>query len=186
MQDWDGTVLTGGSTGSGSGSGPGAAFQDVLQAIQSLMEGNNSQIRTLIDIQSENNERFARLEQSVEENAGRIKILSQGQSDNQNQMKELLKQNQKQLKTLTDGQAASTKNLQGALEQSAKASADMVAELKKQRHQNKSQATSATGHEKRAECPHNVHPPPRKIDKPVVGYAYGQKLTTDGQATSSK
>ena len=150
------------------------------------MEGNNSQIRTLIDIQSENNERFARLEQSVEENAGQIKILSQGRSDSQNQMKELLKQNQKQLKTLTDGQAASAMKLQEVLEQSAKASADMVTELKKQRNQNKNQAASATGYEKRAECPHNVHPPPRKIDKPVVGYAYGQKSITNGKIASSK
>lgn len=151
----------------------------------SLMEGNNSQIRTLVEIQSENNERFARMEQSVEENAGRIKTLSQGQSDNQGQMKELLKQNQRQLKTLADGQAASAEKLQLALEQSAKASVDMVTELKKQRHQNKSQAVITTGPEKRAECPHNVHPPPRKIDKLLVGYAYEQKSTTDGKAASA-
>ena len=117
------------------------------------MEGNNSQIRTLIDIQSDNNERFARMERSVEENAGQqIKTLSQGQSsDNQSmQMNELLKQNQEQLKTLADRQAT----LQEALEQSAKVSADMVTELKKQRHQNKSQAAAAaTDPEKRAECP---------------------------------
>ena len=150
------------------------------------MEGNNSQIRTLIDIQSENNERFARMEQLVEENAGRIKTLSQGQLDNQDQLKELLKQNQEQLKTLADGRVASAGKLQEALEQSAKASADMVTELKKQRHQNKSQAATAIGPEKRAECPHDVHPPPRKIDKPVVGYAYGQKSTTEGRATSAK
>ena len=150
------------------------------------MEGNNSQIRTLIDIQSENNERFARMEQSVKENAGQIKTPSQGQSDNQDQMKELLKQNQEQLKTLADGQAASADKLQEALEQSAKASADMATELKKQRHQNKSQAATATGPGKRAECPHNVHPPPRKIDKPVVGYDYGQKSTTDVKAASAK
>ena len=150
------------------------------------MEGNNSQIRTLIDIQSENNERFARLEQSVEENAGRIKTLSQGQSDNQDQMKELLKQNQEQLKTLADGQAASAEKLQETLEQSAKASADMFTELKKQRHQNKTQAATATRSDKRAQCPHNVHPPPRKIDKQVVGYDYGQKSTIDGKAASAK
>ena len=150
------------------------------------MEGNNSQIRTLIDIQSENNERFARMEQSVEENAGRIKTLSQGQSDNQDQMKELLNQNQEQLKTLADGQAASAEKLQKALEQSAKASTDMATELRKQRHQNKGLAATAIGPEKRAECPHNVHPPPRKIDKPVVGYDYGQKSTTNGKAASAK
>ena len=184
LQASDGTVLTGGS--SGSGSGFGTAFQNALQIMQSLMEGNNSQIRTLIDIQSDNNERFARMERSVEENAGRIQTLSQGQSDNQEQMKELLKQNQEQLKTLADGQAASADKLQKALEQSAKASADMVTELKKQRHQNKSQAATATGPEKRAECLHNVHPPPRKIDKPVIGYDYGQKSTNDGKAASAK
>ena len=162
--------------------------------MQSLMEGNNSQIRTLIDIQSDNNERFARMERSVEENAGhQIKTLSQGQSsDNQSmQMNELLKQNQEQLKILADGQAASAAKLQEALEQSAKVSADMVTELKKQRHQNKSQAAAAaaaaTGPEKRAECPHNVHPPPRKIDKPVIGYDYGQKsTTTEGKTASAK
>ena len=160
--------------------------------MQSLMEGNNSQIRTLIDIQSDNNERFARMERSVEENAGQIKTLSQGQSsDNQSmQMNELLKQNQEQLKILADGQAASAAKLQEALEHSAKVSADMVTELKKQRHQNKSQAAAAaaaSGPEKRAECPHNVHPPPRKIDKPVVGYDYGQKsTTTEGKTASAK
>ena len=183
LQASDGTLLTGGGS-SGSGSGFGSFFQNALQTIQSLMEGNNSQIRTLIDIQSDNNERFARMERAVEENARQqIKTLSQGQSsDNQSQtMKELLKQNQEQLKTLADGQAT----LQKALEQSAKVSADMVTELKKQRlHQNKSQAAAAP--EKRAECPHNVHPPPRKIDKPVVGYDYGQKSTTEGKTASAK
>lgn len=160
------------------------------------MEGNNSQIRTLIDIQSANNERFARMERSVDENAGQIKTLSQGQSDNQEQMKELLKQNHDQLKILAEGQAASAAKLQEALEQSAKGSADIVTELKKQqRHQNtntKSQAatttTTATGPVKKlAECPHNVHPPPRKIDKPVVGYDYGQKksIKDDGKAANA-
>ena len=122
----------------------------------------------------------------MEENAGRIKTLSQGQSDNQEQMKELLKQNQEQLKTLADGQAASTEKLQEALEQSAKASTDMVKELKKQRQQNRSQAATTIVPEKEAECPHNVHPPPRKIDKPVIGYDYGQKSTAERKAANAK
>ena len=183
LQALDGRVLTGGS--SGSDSGLGAAFQNALQVMQSLMEGNNSQIRTLIEIQSDN-ERFARMERSVEENAGRIKTLSQGQSDNQDQMKELLKHNQEQLKTLADGQAASAEKLQEALDKSAKASADMVTEIKKQRHQNKNQVAAATGSEKRIECPHNVRPPPRKIDKPVVGCDYGQNSNTGGKTASTK
>ena len=120
------------------------------------------------------------MEQAVEENAKQqTKTLSQGQSsDNQSQtVKELLQQNQEQLKTLANGQA----KLREALEQNAKVSADMVTELKKQRHQNKNQAP-----EKRAECPHNVHPPPRKIDKPVVGYDYGKSSTTEGKTASAK
>ncbi len=40
----------------------------------------------------------------MEENAGQIKTLLQGQSDNQEQMKELLKQNQEELKTIADEQ----------------------------------------------------------------------------------
>jgi len=172
-----------------------------LQKIQDLMEGNASQKKSLTEVLSKSNERIDQMEKMVGENAAQIKALSDGQSANRKQMKESVQQSEEQFNSLTEGQtayqgqmkglvqqskdelkslaqrqAASTEQFQQALEQSAKASGDMAKELKRQRQQNQSQGANNTAAKSRVDCTHNVHPPPRKIEKTVIGYDYGYKI----------
>ena len=186
VQDSEGNVLGGGGGAEkgagGSGSGGGEAMEKMMQKMQELMEGNASQIKTLAETQFKNNKRFERMETLVEENATQIRALSEGDSANREHMKEVMQEHRDQLKALADGQAASAEWLQQALEQSTKASSEMAKELKRQRQQSKSHggtaAVNTTTAETRVDCPHDVHPPPRKIDKTIVGYDYGQKFVT--------
>ncbi|KAL2043074.1 hypothetical protein N7G274_004134 [Stereocaulon virgatum] len=150
--------------------------------VEKMIEGNAAQIKALAEIEPQNDKNFERVEKLVEENANQIRAVSEGESANWDHMKVLMQEQRDQLKALADGQSASAKSLRDALEQSNKASSEVTKELKRQRQQNKSQVSfeSIPPIEDRANCPHDVHPPPRKIDKKIVGYDYGQRKSATG------
>jgi archaellum component FlaC len=153
-----------------------------LGRVEEMIEGNAAQIKALAEKHSRNDNSFERMEKLVEENANQIRAVSEGHSANWDHMKVIMQEQRDQLKALADGQSASAEWLQDALEQSTKASSEVTKELKRQRQQNKSQVSfeRVPPMENQADCPHDVHPPPRKIDKKVVGYDYGQRKFATG------
>ena len=173
MQDASGRVLSGG--GEAAASARAGISEDVekgMQRMQALMEGNAAQIKALVDVQSKTQERMERVERVLEQNSSQIKALTEADQEG---MRGLVEQSKQQLQAVADGQAASAEQLQRALEQNAKVSGDMARELKRQRQQGRSESRVEPGTKERGDvCTHNVHPPPRKIDRPIVGYDYGQ------------
>lgn len=191
--------IEGAAADAAGGPAPSGAGNEQLERIRELVEANASQIKSLTETQSNDRGRMERMEKMIEENAIQVKALSESQAASQEQMKEIVEQNAAQIKALSEGQSANheqtknfikqnidqlaslakgqattTEHLKQALEQSAKASSDMVKELKKQRQHHQSQTANGTVAESRVDCAHNVHPPPRKIEKTVIGYDYAK------------
>lgn len=130
-----------------------SSLVESLQSIQSVMEMNNAQITQLTDNQQRDQEHMQQVERLVEENAQQLRALTKSHIKAQQQNRELAEQNAKLLR-----------------------------EIKRQRRpepENKSQEEE-TG-EGPPQIPHYVHPPPRKLDKQLVGYAYayGQKAPAE-------
>ncbi|KAG8530343.1 uncharacterized protein KY384_004845 [Bacidia gigantensis] len=165
LQDSDGNVIGGVVNGSG---GPGpeqneaakglhgidiGALADSLQKAQGVAEQNNAQIAQLTDNHTKSQERIERMQDLIEGNAQQLKKLTESQVKAQQQSKVLLDENAKLLRELQKVHFAQNQ---------ANGNTD---------HNDLSeQQVSAQGS---PQCAHDVHPPPRKIDKHLVGYAYG-------------
>ena len=178
LQDGDGNMLTGGPSGEKimedhGRSGSSDALEASLQKIQEMLESNASQIKSLTEAQSKSQTSMKKLKNLVSENTNQIKTLTEHQSTCESRLQQTAAENQEHLKTLADDQAKQVEQLQQVLASNAKASSDVAKELKRQRQQ--VEITNAGKAEGEA-CMHTVKPPPRKIDRPIVGYNYGESI----------
>lgn len=185
LQDTEGRVLGGGVSLSGEAATNAGASNMIeglktnLLKMQEWMQGNAKQIQSLAEVQSNNQARMDRIESIVEENSKNIEALTKVQSAIEERTRDGAEENTGgQLEALAKEQAAGAEQLRQVLQQMAKVSEDMTHEFKQQRQkgQRQSQGSDAAA-TTRTPCPHNVRPPPRKIDKLIVGYDYGRKVT---------
>ena len=196
LQNLDGQVFSGaGSVGSGSKQdlgqskdgetdqtlgGEGAinasALREILQTTQTILEKNNEQIAQLAKNQTQGQERMERMEKLFERS---LQTLTESQLKSQQQSRELEEENAKQLQDLVK----SNVKVQQQNQELSKENGKLLRELQNQRSQQQQSAqtpgkSKTNGEVKQApspiQCSHDVHPPPRKIDKKLVGFAYGQ------------
>ena len=159
-----------------------SGLAESLQSTQSTAETNNAQIAQLAehtfytqDQLSQDQERMSRIEALVQENAEQLQALSKSHIKAQQQNRELAEQNAKILRELKRQRTQAQKLFEQAQKMER-------AELNKKE----------TGREKEAgeiEATHVVvHPPPRKIDRTLVGFAYhsGQNSPVKGGTTGKR
>ena len=196
LQDWNGQINSGaGSVGSGSKRDLGekkegetdqtqggkesinvSVLAESLQNTQSILEKNNEQIAQLAKNQARSQERMERMEKLFEKSR---QTLTESHLKSQQQRREYEEENAKQLEAL----AKSNLKVQQQNQALSKENAKLLRELQNQRTQQQ-QPAQTPGNSKTngqvdqapspTQCSHDVHPPPRKIDKQLVGYAYGQ------------
>jgi len=140
------------------------------------MESNATQIKDLVVAQSKSQERMTYMEKMLEESTTQIEALTEGQSAHQSHFQQTAEENKEHLRSLAEGQSEQAGQFRQFLASNAQVSSDVAKELKRQRQQAQKQAEAAEKGNADA-CVHNVHPPPRKIDMPIIGYDYG-KITT--------
>lgn len=143
-----------------------------------MMEQNATQVRKLTE---DYDAIIKRMESALEKNTTQIKELAENQKCIQQQQAEPAPPSQ------TNDNGAITKALQSAIDQNASqikqvsegqgkliaAFDDMLKEFKRQSKQQIIQPPPAPPSSSGASCQvHNVHPPPRKIARTVVGYDY--------------
>ena len=195
FQDWDGQILGGaaaaptkgvdkgkgradaddndessstagvGAGDGGKGLGPGfdmSALVEALHSSQAMLETNNAQIAQLAESQGRDQERMERVERMLEENAKQMASVTRSHVQTQEQNRVLAEQNAK-----------------------------LIRELRKQRITPQTQATTTAAAAVPAEqqtqgegCAHNVHPPPRKLDKHLIGYVYEKEAKEAAEAAS--
>ena len=187
LQDGNGKILNGGPSGKStvedrSRNGSNDTLEASLQKIQEMLESNASQIKSLTEAQSKSQKSIKKLEKVVSESTNQIKTLTDYQSTYESRLQQTASENQVHLKALADGQAEQAEHLKQVLASNAKASSDVAKELKRQRQLVK---TNNAGKEEGNACLHNVKPPPRKIDRPIVGYDYGKSIAA-GKAAPDK
>ncbi|KAL9033782.1 MAG: hypothetical protein Q9214_007345, partial [Letrouitia sp. 1 TL-2023] len=182
LQDEDGKSLgevgRRGSDASTSTTGPLNVdkVSEGLEQIQKLMSQNAAQIQTLAQNQTASQSRLDALQEIVQKNSTQIGKVLEARISNQNGMKEK-EQNTAQSKEEADRQAALIQNMQSILDQNAAQIKDLTetlgnfaanfGDVSSVSHK------AASPNEKSANCTHNVRPPPRKIEKKIVGYDYG-------------
>ena len=173
LQDESGNILSGaGGGGTSSGSKTGgldvSELSKSLEQMQKIMEQNAAQVQTLAQ------SRMDKLQEILEENASQIrKLLEHGSATNKH-VQELQDQNVSQLKELTS--ISSTISTEISSQLSTKFDSLIEASQKREMQSDTS-----------SPCTHNVRPPPRKLDRKVVGYEYGQqRISSSTQSTSAK
>ena len=148
-----------------------SALAASLQTAASIAETNNAQVSQLAESQSRDQEslqkqqeqsqrdteRMQRIEALVEENAQQLQSLAKSHIKAQEQNRELAEQNARTLRELKR-QRAQTERL---LEQLATSKGDAGGAGPREKEQGEIEALHVV-----------VHPPPRKIDRQLVGYAY--------------
>lgn len=140
-----------------------SGLADILHSTQSIIETNNAQIAQLTESQARDQERVERAEKVIEENAQQLRSLTQSHAAAQKQIQALAEQNAKLLRELKKQRTQPPKS------EPSPAPAVPAAPTSK----TPNGAVSGGGpNETKEACPHDVQPPPRKIDKPLVGYAY--------------
>lgn len=156
-----------------------------------MMEQNATQVRKLTE---DYDAIIKRMESALEKNTTQIKELAENQTRIQQQQAEPAPPSK------TNGNGAITQTLQSAIDQNASqikqvsegqgkliaAFGDMLKEFKQQSKQQIIQPPPAPPSSSGASCQvHNVHPPPRKIGRTVVGYDYEPSPTKVTGASST-
>lgn len=194
LQGWNGQSTGGGGGGSKEGEGEGKdtetgelaggkggfnmdALAESLQNVQAIIEKNNEQIAQLSQNQAQSQKRMERMERLFEKNA---QTMLDSHLQSQQQSRELGEKNAKQFQALSE----SNLKIQQHNRELSRENAELLRELQNQRTQQqqrpaqtptKSNTDGEVGQTLSSiQCSHDVHPPPRKIDKQLVGYAYGQ------------
>ena len=196
LQDWDGRIVRGSddartnSSNKGKGTASAAdendpptqhhndkfpidfnALVDSLQTAASIIETTNAQVSQLVETQSYDHsllhqqhehsqrdaERMQRIEALVEENAQQLQSLSKSHVKAQQQNRELAEQNARVLRELKRQRLQAER----LLEQLTGNKADNGVTGPREKEQGEIEALHVV-----------VHPPPRKIDRQLVGYAY--------------
>jgi len=152
----------------------GNLIENNFQKLHETLSGLSSQITSLAETQSRSEEQMLRMQKLCHENASQIKLLAESQMHIQQQLQQQLgEHHDAQMQLLKDAQAANTKELQRTLVSNIEAVNDLSSRVDDW-HAFQAQAEGKA--EKGGQgvgCTHNVHPPPRKIDRPIVGYDYG-------------
>ena len=187
LQDWDGQTISGaGSVGSGAkqdlgqskdietgqtlgaeGGTNASALAERLQNTQAVLEKNNEQIAQLVKNQANGQERMERMERLLEKNT---QTLTESHLKSQEQSRQHEEENAKQLQALAKSNLKAQQQNQELLKENAK----LLRELQNQRTEQQQPPGKSKTNGEVGQCSHDVHPPPRKIDKQLVGYAYGQ------------
>ena len=194
LQGWNGQITGGGGGGSKEGSGEGKdretgepaggkggfnmdALAESLQNVQAIIEKNNEQITQLFRNQAQSQKRMERLERLFEKNT---QTMLESHLKSQQQSRELEEKNTKQFQAMSE----SNLKVQQQNRELSRENAELLRELQNQRTQQqqrhaqtqtKSNTNGDVGQALSSfQCSHDVHPPPRKIDKQLVGYAYAQ------------
>lgn len=183
LQDAEGRILDyggGSKENTAAGADGSEGKQELgrnLQAMRELMEGNAAQIKSLAEIQINNQHRMEKLESLVEENSKQIKALTEFQSADQDHAQNGTENDVKnQIEALGAQHAKAAEQLRQVLQQLTKASEGMTQELQRQRQKGQVQDQNSTGPAATTvSCSHNVKPPPRKLYKQVIGFDYGPK-----------
>jgi hypothetical protein len=148
-----------------------SALAESLQTAAAIAETTNAQVSQLVESQSHDQsllrqqqeqsqrdtERMQRIEALVEENAQQLQSLAKSHIKAQQQNRELAEQNARVLRELKR-QRVQAENL---LEQVAASKSDGVGAGSREKEQGEIEALHVV-----------VHPPPRKIDRQLVGFAY--------------
>lgn len=198
LQDEDGTNLgeggRGGSGGSrGSESTTGQLNMDKisggLEQIQRLMSQNAAQIQTLTENQTASQSRLDALQEIVQENSTQINKVLKTQASSQNETNEK-EQNTAKSKEEANRQAALIQQMQSTLDQNAAQIRDLTEALgnfaANFRDVSSVSHKAAAPNEKSANCTHNVRPPPRKIEKKILGYDYGSSPISKAPLASNQ
>lgn len=133
-----------------------------FQKLQETLSQLSSQIASLAESHSRTEDHILRLEKLCREKVSQIDLLTETQAD-------LLQQR-------VETHSGQVQSLKGALDANTEKLAshsDAVNDLSRRfddGHWFRAQDGAELG---KGVCMHNVHPPPRKIDRPVVGYDYG-------------
>ncbi|KAL9609991.1 MAG: hypothetical protein Q9167_005264 [Letrouitia subvulpina] len=196
LQDYDGKGLgEGGRGGIGSGSGSGSGqlnmdkVSESLEQIQKLMSQNAAQIQTLAENQTASQSHLGALQEIFQENSKQINKVLEARTSSQNDGKEE-EQKAAHSKEEADRQAALIQQMQSTLDQNAaqiKKLTDTLGDFAANfRDMSSVSQKAATSNEKSANCTHNVRPPPRKIEKKILGYDYGSTPSSKAPLTPSR
>ena len=162
IQDESGNVLGGSMNGGGVEGFDATALSRNLEKMQDLMSQTLSQVQKLAEEQAANQARMDDLRALVQENAEQIKALSSSTNSNSKsnadpsssismpELQSFLHQTSTQIQSLTTTNRDLATNLENILI---------------------TQAPKQNGVP--SVCTHNIKPPPRKLDRPVLGYDYG-------------
>ena len=155
------------------------ALLESLQSMHSMVEMNNAQIAQLTESQARDQERVERAETVLEENARQLQDLTRAHMKAQRQTQELAEQNAKLIRELRRQRTTAAKppplQLQQEQQQQETGQGEQKGSVEKEKEKEKeSKADKA--------CAHNVRPPPRKLDKQLVGYAYEKTAQGKGKA----
>ena len=155
-----------------------SALLEALKSTQAAAEKNTEQIAQLAQNQEKSQERLHTLEKLVEGNVQQIKALTDAQTKSQEQSQQAAKQNQEQIQVLIDSSNVAQQYSKALTEENAKILRELQKQFAEQRKQQNAAPARANGQANGVNgqlgCGHNVHPPPRKLDKHLVGFAYGE------------
>ncbi len=141
-------------------------IDNTSQHLQETLAEISSQIASLADAQSRTEDHLLRTETLCQETASQINLLIQNQTHLLQHFQKLEANHNSHLQSLEETQATHTEQLQQMLASNTDAVNDLGGKIDEWRISH-DELGSGVG------CGHNVHPPPRKIDRPVVGYDYG-------------
>ena len=165
--------------GNGSGSGGGFdmnALAECLQSTQAMLESNNAQIAQLTESQAREQERVSRAESILQETANQLQTVTRSHAASQKQNQELAEQNLKLIKELRKSRNVmmTTGQQQQQQQQEQQKQPQPEKQVQQPTDTTQPQMSQSEMQAKAEACAHNVHPPPRKIDKQLIGYAYEQ------------
>ena len=143
--------------------------EERMDDIARIVQTNALEIKSLLKSQTVAQDHLTKL---AEQNLTQIKSLSENRNADPELMSDFMRRHEAQLRSLVEAQETGFGRLNQALECSNKASNNMLKELKRQQRKNQAFPTDGASDEVHP-CSHNVHPPPRKLDRVVVGYDYG-------------
>lgn len=159
------------------------AVESDFEKMQGTLSKISSQFTSFAEARSRSEDQLPRLKKLCTENASQILGLRKHQSTLEQRIKnqmtleqqihQLAEIHKDQLQSLTEAQAKNAEQMQQMLASNTKAVNDLTSRFDDwnlSQAQNPARPTEA---EHGVLCTHNVHPPPRKIDKPIVGYDYG-------------
>lgn len=155
-------------------------LQSNLRRMQELVERNASHIRELAELAGLTLERMERIETLVEANSEQIHSLADTQTASLSRIDALEQEREGEDEPLAE--PAQPIQLVEILQQNTRAIGELSKQMKRlAKAQTVSAAASVAEKEDGgAACEHDVRPPPIKLDRPIVGYVYGQKSDGSG------